>query len=205
MTKRELRKEAYNRIVKEGNTHQEAFDAMQSDKSFSKEEIAENLSKIPSKAVIERVKIWKIVFIAVLAIIILMRILGITLIGSAMAMNPVFLALLVLFGLVVPAMGIFALATHRYDGLKGVSFLFILSIIRSIRKFDDLDPYTIIEFVPYVIAIILGFWISYIAKTPYKRVVKDVEQPDLSIRKTVHIVFEQEQIKGGNDLLDSAI
>ena len=90
MTKRELRKEAYNRIIKEGNTHQEAFDAMQSDKSFSKEEIAENLSKIPSKAVIERVKIWKIAFITVLAIIILMRILGITLITSVMPVNSGF-------------------------------------------------------------------------------------------------------------------
>jgi hypothetical protein len=74
-----------------------------------------------------------------------------------------------------------------------------------LRKFDDLDPYTIVEFIPYGIAIILGFWISHIAKTPYKRVVKDVEQPDLSIRKTTHIVFEEERINGGNDLLDAGI
>jgi len=77
MTKRELRKEAHNRIYKDGNTHQEAFDAMQYDKSFSKEEIAENLSKIPSKAVVERIKIWKIVYIALMGVIILLRIFGI--------------------------------------------------------------------------------------------------------------------------------
>jgi hypothetical protein len=205
MTKRELRKEAYKRIHKEGATHQEVFDTLQHDKSFSIEELADNISKTPSKAVIERVKIWKIIFIAVLAIIILMRILGIVLITSTITIDPVFLALLALFGLVVPLMGIIALVTHRYDGLKGLSFLFVFSIIRSLRRFDDLDPYTIVEFIPYGIAIILGFWISHIAKTPYNRVVKDVEQPDLSIRKTTHIVFEEERINGGNDLLDAGI
>ncbi|ASS48649.1 MAG: hypothetical protein A3D31_07160 [Candidatus Fluviicola riflensis] len=205
MTKRELRKEAYRRIIKDGETHQEAYDALQHDKSFSKEEIAEILSKIPSGAVIERVRIWKIVFIAVLATIILMRIVGIALLASVTIVNPVLVVTMVLFGLVVPGMAIYSLVAHKYEGLKGLSFLFILSIFRSFRKFDDLDPYMIIEMIPYVVAIILGFWLSHIGKTPYKRIVKDEEQPDLSIRKTAHIVFEEQQVKTSNDLLDSGL
>ncbi|MES2555027.1 MAG: hypothetical protein V4604_02700 [Bacteroidota bacterium] len=205
MTKRELRKEAHRRIIKDGETHQEAYDALQHDKSFSKEEIAEILSKIPSGAVIERVKIWKIVFISVLAIIILMRILGIYLLTSIATVNPVLLITMLLFGLVVPGVAIYSLMTHKYEGLKGLSFLFILSIFRSLRKFDDLDQYAIIEVIPYVVAIILGFWLSHIGKTPYKRIVKDEEQPDLSIRKTAHIVFEDQQVRTSNDLLDSGL
>jgi hypothetical protein len=205
MTKRELRKEAYRRIIKENATHQEVFDELQHDKSFSKEEIAQILSGIPSRAVVERVKVLKIIFIGVLAVIILMRIVGIALVSSVIGVNPVLLALMVLFGLVVPAMGIFGLVTHRYELLKSVSFLFIFSIIRSLRKLDTIDTYTAIEFVPYGLAIILGFWLLYISKTPYKRVVKEEENPDLSIRKVSHIVFEEPKAKSGNDLLDSGL
>ncbi|MDH4472265.1 MAG: hypothetical protein QE487_06635 [Fluviicola sp.] len=205
MTKRELRKEAYSRIIKEGNTHQEAFDAMQHDKSFSKEEIAENLSKIPSKAVIERVKIWKIVYIALMGVIILLRILGIAVLGSVNQIETPLLVILVLAGIVMPAFGIVSTVQNKIDALKFYSIFFIIGVFRSFKSFQGLDVLTIAVLVPYAAAVILGFWLPYIAKTPYNRVTKDEEQPDGSIRKTAHIVFEEQKSQGGNDLLDSGI
>jgi hypothetical protein len=205
MTNRELRKEAHNRIIKEGNTHQEAFDAMQHDKSFSKEEIAEQLSKIPSKAVIERIKVWKTVYIALMGVIILLRIFGIVLLGSVNQIETSLLVILVLAGIVMPAFAIVSTVQNKIDGLKFYSIFFILGVLRSYKSFQGLDVLTIAVLVPYAAAVILGIWLPYIAKTPYKRVVKDVIQPDGSIRKTAHIVFEEEQINGGNDLLDAGI
>ncbi|MBI3240221.1 MAG: hypothetical protein HYZ43_15470 [Flavobacteriia bacterium] len=206
MTNRELRKEAHNRIIKDGNTHQEAFDAMQYDNSISKEELAENLAKIPSKAVIERIKVWKIVYIALMGVIILLRILGIVVLGSVNQIETSLLVILVLAGIVMPAFGIVSTVQNKIDGLKFYSIFFVLGVLRSYKSFQGMDVLTIAVLVPYAAAVILGFWLPYIAKTPYKRVVKDVVQPDGSIRKTAHIVFEDDQIASGeNDLLDAGI
>jgi len=205
MTKRELRKEAHNRIYKDGNTHQEAFDAMQYDKSFSKEEIAENLSKIPSKAVVERIKIWKIVYIALMGVIILLRIFGIVVLGSVNQIETSLLVILVLAGIVMPAFAIVSTVQNKIDGLKFYSVFFVLGVLRSYKSFQGFDVLTIAVLVPYAAAVILGVWLPYIAKTPYKRVTKNEVQPDGSVRKTAHIVFEEERINGGNDLLDAVI
>jgi len=89
--------------------------------------------------------------------------------------------------------------------LKFYSVFFVLGVLRSYKSFQGFDVLTIAVLVPYAAAVILGVWLPYIAKTPYKRVTKNEVQPDGSVRKTAHIVFEEERINGGNDLLDAVI
>jgi len=205
MTKRELRKIAYKRIFKDGATHQEVYDDLQTDKSFTKEEIAEHLSKIPSKSVVERIKIWKIVYIGLMSVIILQRIVGIFIMGSVNNIDGPLLLILIFAGIVMPAAGIFSVVQNKIDTLKMYSIFFILSFLRSYKQFEVMDVLAIAVLIPYIAAIVLGFWLQFKSKTPYKRVVKDEVQVDGSIKKTAHIIFEEDKLAGQNDLLDSVL
>ena len=49
MTKKEVKKEGYKRIIKEGQNHQEVYDEMKTPKPAFNKVIAAELAKIPSK------------------------------------------------------------------------------------------------------------------------------------------------------------
>ena len=205
MTKRELRKEAHRRIIKNGATHQEAFDELQLDKSLTKEEIAEQLSKIPSKSIIERIKIWKIVYIGLMSLIIVQRIIGIFIMGTVSNMDTALLLVLILAGIVFPIVAIISVVQNKIDVLTMYSFFFVISFLRSYKQFEVLDAVTIAVIIPYIGAVVLGLWLPFKFKTPYKRIVKDEVQLDGSTKKIAHIVFEKDKVRGQNDLLDSAL
>ena len=205
MTKRQLRKAAYKGIVKEGQGHQETFDLLRKERgTVTLDELATEVSKVPSRAKWHANRIAVVVLMISLALIIVMRGLGIFVIGLQLGVNrPLFLLSLV-SGLLIPALGIVMLATKRTDQMKLLSFLFILSVFRSLKDFESFDIYTLIALVPYIPAIGLGFWLPEKMKTPYTKKVEYAIRDNEKVGVT-KVIFEQKVFASGRDLIDSEL
>ncbi|MDX2360655.1 MAG: hypothetical protein QNK23_07600 [Crocinitomicaceae bacterium] len=203
MTKKQIRKRAYQGIYKEGRTHQEVFDEIRSEYGKDLEATAEIVSKVPSRQKQESLKIWRVVFIAVLAILIILRSLGVwALMESGGAQRSVFIIAL-FFGLIVPVLGIIAALTARAEFYYTVGALLTLSILRSFGQRDiQFEPIVLIAMTPVVISIILAFVLPIKLKTKYTlRIVK--EEVNNKIVSRSECIFEDFTSPGSEDVLDT--
>jgi hypothetical protein len=204
MTKRQLRKTARIRIISEGQSHQQVYEALKDEPGFTRDEIALELCKFPSEAKRAQNRGLVGIFIGILAIIVVLRLLGTFVISESLKMNGPILLLVILIGVIAPVMGIVGAIQNRVEIYRAVGFLFVFSIFRSVKQLDTGDAMTLIGFVPFVIAIGLAFWIPERLKTPYKR--STVTETDASgkERQVTQISFEATSGVNG-DLLDSGI
>jgi predicted RNase H-like HicB family nuclease len=79
LSKRELKKVAYQMIFKEGKSHQEAFDNLRETKSIAPDDLAELIGKIPSRQKLKEQSALNYTYVGLLCVIIVLR--GLSLIG----------------------------------------------------------------------------------------------------------------------------
>jgi hypothetical protein len=202
MTKRQLRKAAWESIVKQDKTHRQTYAELRQTEGFAQLEIAEIIAKMPSRAKREQNRVLQWIFIGFVSLIVLLRVSVIVVSGQSLAAPA--LLLLVALGILIPGIAIFCAATYRMDGYRSAAFLFIISILRSVQKLDLSDPLHIAVIAVYVAAIALAFWIPERMKTPYKSSVTIAADENGRQRKVTEVVFEDE-VPAVNDLLDSGI
>lgn len=200
MTKKEIKKEGYKRIVKEGQSHQTVFEDLKTSKPAFNLTIAEELSKIPSKGIIEKYKNLRIVYISLLGLFILLRVVFIVFIMQMLSANPGLMLIALLVGVFVPIMGIFGIMTHRLELLKTVSILLILGIFRSLQHMS-FEPEEFIWLIPVAGIIVLGFVIPAKLKTSFTS--KTVHS-EINGKKVVDydIRFETTELEIGDEILD---
>jgi len=167
MTLRDIKKEGYKRIIKNNEKHQSVYEELKTNKPSFNVKIADSLKTIPSKSVIEKFKALRITYIILLSIIILLRILLVYTLYITHVKTWI-LVIALLFGILLPFAAIYLTITHKYESLKGISILFILSVMRSIRKIE-VNIETIIVFLIFIAVIIIGFLLSKYMQTNYKK------------------------------------
>jgi hypothetical protein len=192
MTKRQLKNEAYRRIIKDREPHDEVFESLAAtDTGFSRQQIADELAKHPAPAQLAAATPWKMAFIVLMAIIILMRCLAIFMLGESTGVNAPLLLLAIAMGLLVPVAGIVIAVQNRADGFRIISIFLALAFIRSVRNIDLSDPVSMIGYVPFILAVVLGLYLAWRLKTSYLTQVETVTAADGSEKKQLRYVFSR--------------
>ncbi|MBI1835634.1 MAG: hypothetical protein HYR91_00060 [Flavobacteriia bacterium] len=205
MTKRQLKKEIYTSIVKEGKTHQETFDKLRFEKGLGLEFIAEEVAKIPSKFKSEKYKNLIYIYIGALVLAVIIRLLTVFAISNTLSLGSPIIFLLLIVVLIVPAFGIYAALTSRIDGYKSVGMLLILSILRSLKELGNVDLTSyIIGLIPIVVAIILAFYIPTKLKMGYQKSIRKVDE-NSELKSFWEYHFEVQKNEKFSNLLDDAI
>lgn len=202
MTKSKALKTARQLILKNGYSHQEAFDEIRQNKEISAEDVATMVSRVPSHTTINKVAVWRIVYIVMMVLVVVLRVISVMAMGGLTGNNNGMLLLLVVASIVVPILAIVSVLQHNYEGLKMISILLILSVLRSFKNFEA-EWYVIIPLIPYVGAVILGFILGPLAKVPYKEEIREYTAEDGSIKKRREYIFEAQKAASGNDILDA--
>jgi hypothetical protein len=198
MKKSELNKVARKMILEEGRGHQHVFDELAPKSQIDKDKLAELIAVIPSKNKLSQHKVWITSMIVILSVIVLLRILSIWLFAYFSELPTVLLLFAIVLGIVVPAVGIYASLTSRFDMYKGLGILMGLSILRSFKDSSVQDYQFFLVLIPFVVAVILAFYIPYLLKVNYKRVVVEDEQGN----KSASYQFAADPFMGSNDLVD---
>ena len=205
MTKRQLRKATYKAIVKENKSHQEAFDELSQDSSVDLDDLANELSQVPSPAKNSSQQLLRYAFIGVLVLIIIIRILGILGLDYQMKLDPIFLLLVIVLGLFAPVYGIVGVLTSRIYFYRSTAMLIGLNLFRSLKDIKaEADPITFLFFVPFIAAIALGLFIPTKLKTNYTKT-KIKEEIDGNTRSRYVYVFENSKLPGSNELIDADV
>lgn len=201
MTKKQIRLAGYDAIVKENKSHQEAFDDITSTQGIDRKLVAQELSKIPSSGKQKSTSTLRYIFIAALALLAAMRILTIVLLGIEGNINGSIIGLLVLFGVVIPGVGIYAALFSKVELYMGTGIFLSVSLFRALMKGEmTADPETLIGLIPFAVAVALAFFIPTKLKTPYKRNVVE-HYIDGKLNKKVEYVFEDTRLNQA-DILD---
>lgn len=204
MTKKEIRKSAHQSIFKNGLSHQECFDQLRDSNTSDLELLASEVSKIPSSGKTKRTAALRYTFIGFLVIIMLLRIMGIVVIGMEGDLDPKLLVILVLLGIFLPVYGIYGALTGRVEIYFFTGIFLIVSTVRSFaRNAVELDSDTLIGLIPVAAAVILSFLIPSKLKTPFKKSLSPVEFDGKTVNRTEYI-FEDTRISR-EDVLDSTI
>lgn len=203
MTKRQLRKAAYKAIVTENKSHQQAFDELSKDSSVDLDELANELSQVPSPSKNKSQQLLRYTFIAVLLVIILIRIVVILGLDFQIKLDPIFLLLVIILGLFAPVYGIVGVLTSRIHFYRTTAMLIGLNMFRSIKDINQgADPTALLVFLPFVAAIALGLLIPTKLKTPYtKNRIK--EEVDGVTKSRYEYIFENNKLPGSSDLIDA--
>lgn len=205
MTKRQLRKATYTAIVKENKSHQEAFDELSQNNSIDLDDLANELSQVPSPAKNDSQQLLRYTFIGVLILIIIIRILGILGLDYQMKLDPIFLLLVIVIGLFAPVYGIVGVLTSRIYFYRSTAILIGLNLFRSLKDIQGgTEPITFLFFVPFVAAIALGLFIPTKLKTNYTKT-KIKEEIDGNTRSGFVYVFENSKLPGSNELIDADV
>jgi len=204
MTKREIRKEAFTRIIKKNHPHQHAYDKMVAVNPESSDDIAEELSKFPDKKRQHSKKNLVMAYVVVLALIVILRIVSVIVTPEIMHLPAPLLLVMVALTMVVPIVGIVMALKHKVDAYRSIGLLFIVSIARSLKYLTG-DPIEFVAFIPIVIAIILAFVIPGQLKVPYKKELVTTGSGEEE-KKVMRAVFEEtETVSNSEELLDSKI
>lgn len=204
MSRRKLRKKAHQLIVKEGLSHQQVFDDLRTECDFGLEKFAEDLSKFPSKARIEKTKNLRYVFIASLVLVSLLRIAGIFVLIQEMNLPFGFFIFGLLIALFVPVIGILAAILHHVNNYNGVAILMALGIFRGFTRGEiEFDMLTILLLIPFIVGIILAIYIPTQLKTSYKKTTSTIEKEGKKFKKTDYQFEEESPALWSDDLLDS--
>ncbi len=205
MTKRQLRKAAYNAIVKENKSHQEAFDELSQHSSVDLDELANELSQVPSPAKNSSQQLLRYTFIGVLILIIIIRILGILGLDYYMKLDPIFLLLVIVLGLFAPVYGIVGVLTSRIYFYRSTAILIGLNLFRSLKDIQTgAEPITFLFFVPFLAAIVLGLFIPTKLKTNYTKTLIKEEKDGVS-KSRYEYVFENNKLPGNSELIDADV
>lgn len=202
MTKREIKKAAYESIVKNRKSHQETFDSLRLDKTSDLDELAEIISKIPSENKNNKYQNLRYIFIGTLILVLLIRSLSVVLyMLSEQADRTVMLIGLVVI-LIAPAVGIYAALSSKIDNYHSSAILLILVIVRSFRENIEPDIWTMLSIAPFLVAIALAFYIPTKLKTNYTKSTINEEKDGIIHKKLVYTFENSEELKN-SELLDS--
>lgn len=203
LSKRELKKVAYQMILKEGKSHQEAFDNLRQTRSIPSDNLAELIAKIPSRQKLDERKVLNYIFIGLLISVIILRGLSLLGLGTMMGMDMRFLLIALFAALVVPGIGIYGALTGRTEIYFSTGILLLLTVLRTIgnKNFTN-EPLDYVFFIPVVLAAGLAFYLPGKLKTNYKKTVGKKET-DGEMKAVAVYKFEESSSFAREDLLDS--
>jgi hypothetical protein len=202
MTKREIRKAGHLAIVKDGNSHQDAFDAIQAKGKVERNLLAEELSKIPSTGKLKSTLILRGIFIGALSLIIVARVISLVTIGLEGQFNMGLLIGLVALGILVPVIGIYGALFAQPHLYYSTGMLVGLSIFRSLTNGEMVvSSEMIVILIPFFVAVVLAFFIPSKLKTPYKKSTSEHIIDGKSVKR-MEYVFEDTRLNP-TDLLDN--
>ena len=206
MKKREIRERARTAIIKEGLTHNQAYEKITEGKNINVDGLAEELSKIPSRRKIEKTLTLRYTYLACLVIIIVLRALGIFVYGQISTVDPGLMLLLILLGLIVPGIGIFAVATFRGQQLISCSVLLGIGIVRSYSKGQlSYELSDLIVLIPTISAIVLGIVINQMWRVKYESRIEEYADPNGNPKKIKKYIYEEDENLSSDDVLDSEL
>jgi len=200
LSKNQIRKEGYKAIVKGDEDHQAVYDRLKENDKNKNHFLAKELSKIPSKKIIAAHKTYLHVFVGLMGLILIYRVAAlIFLLGDSL--QPAFLLLFILGGIIAPVFGIYGGLTIRLNHLQTVSFLFAIMIFRSFQ--DGLvNTNELYVYIPFVIAIFFGIWLPYKMKTPFSYDTFNKQENGQNISYKDY-KFATNAISVGDELLDN--
>lgn len=203
MTKRQTKKAIYQAIVKDGKSHQQAFDELKSSSEMDLESLANEVSKVPSAAKNEQFKTLVYSYVILLGVIIVLRALGVFGLFYGQNINMNLILLFIALGIVFPVMGIVGALTFRIDSYRSIAIIMILGIVRSFNKevIDAIDIYFILTLIPFLAVIILAFIIPTKLKTEYTKKVNKTESEG-KVKTSLSFVFDENVAIERADLLD---
>lgn len=198
LTKRELKKAAYQMIFKEGKSHQEAFDNLRKTKSIASDDLAEMIAKIASRQKLKEQYVLNYIFIGLLAVIIILRGLSIVGLGST-DMGILSIAFLIAF--IVPGLGIYGALAGKTEFYFSTGALLLITMIRTItnQNFSN-DPLNFVFAIPIVLASVLAFYLPSKLKTPYKKTIEQKEVDGVVKPRAIYQFEENRFFR--EDLLD---
>jgi len=203
MTKRQITKEAYRRIVKENEPHQKVYDDLKSQTDVDWENVAKIVSNMPSLSKREQNKGLIYTYIALLGVVIILRSLGIiALLGLSNFNGPMLLILLAL-GLVVPGVAIYGALVNKVPVYYSTAGLLAFGMFRSFTKesgFLD-NPINMVVLIPFVVVIVLAIVIPYRLKAKHELKVVEIEVDGVK-KKRRKVIFETEDDFSTSEILD---
>lgn len=204
MTKRQIRKEGYQLIVKSGKSHQETFDTLK-DKNYSEQKgLAEILSSIPSSGKQKEMAALRYVFMGLLFVIMLLRLVAVLPMFIAGSLNTPLIITIIVFGMFVPVLGIYASIAAKSELYHSTGLLLGFSLIRSLgREALSADVVTFIVIGIVVLTIVLAYYIPFKLKTPYTTTFS-TENIDGTNQNITRYHFEATRAKR-EDVLDDGV
>lgn len=200
MTRREIRKAAYKAIVKEGKSHQECFDSLKEDPKINIENLAKEVSKVPSTGKSEEFANLRNVYIVCLALVVVIRAISITQLTGALDGKA--LVFLILLGIIYPAYGIYAALVRKTETYNSMALIIGVNIIQSLAKTKNFDFNSIWVLIPFVAVTVIALVLSFKLKTNYKKEIVTIKDPEgNSINKTIY-TFEDTR-KSNEEILDT--
>jgi hypothetical protein len=204
MTKRQIRKEGYQLIVKSGKSHQEAFDTLKDENSSELRGLAEIISSIPSSGKQKEMAALRYVFMGLLFVIMLLRLAAVLPMFIAGSLNTPLIITMIVFGMFVPVLGIYACMAGKSELYHSTGLLLGFSLIRSFgREALSADVVTVIVIGIIVLTIILAYYIPYKLKTPFTTTFS-TEIVQGTNQHMTHFHFEDTRLKR-EDVLDDGI
>lgn len=202
MTKKAIKKAAYQHIYREGNSHQQAFEALKTENKSDLETLADEISKIPSKLLLQRFAVLRYLLMGIYILIVLLRAISILFSEKTQLLPLPVILLLIALGLLVPILGIYALLVGKTELVRTTGILLALALLRSFQYLTNADTLSIVlTVVIYSIAIGLSFYLFQKLKTPYTTHTERIELDGK--RKTLtHYVFDSAK-PNNSELLDS--
>lgn len=200
MTKVETKKEIYNSIITEGNSHQLTFDTLLGNSDMQPEMLAREVSRVPSIVKREQWRILNYVYIALLGAFCLLRIWWFFTMGALGGVEISQTLWLVLLSIFMPVLGIWAALTARMETYNIVGIVLIINIFQSVKAIIGSSPVAWAATVMTLSIIFLSFFLPYKLKTPYTR--KQVVDADTTGTMTTTYVFDEESRIAHGELLD---
>lgn len=205
MNKNKIKKAAYKSIVIDKKSHQETFDELRTKSKIELADLAEIVAKIPSQMKIQETIMLRNIFIVLLGVILILRVIGVIGLMDAFSLNPGLLILALAIGVLIPVVGIYGAIKAKVEIYFVVSMLFILGIVRSGNSggFGNvgMNLETLLVFIPFIAAIVLGFIIPKKMKSEYSKkvVVEDVNGVS---KKRLKFIFK-DVTPASDDILDA--
>jgi hypothetical protein len=199
MKKKDIKKEGYKRIIRNNESHQEVYNSLTTPISAKNLIIAKELSRIPSKSVVENFKTLRLIYIILLCIFLMLKLLGVFILSQSYNTNTTILIIGIIFGVFAPGLGIYGILTQKLELCKSVSILLSIYILRSLDKIE-LNIETAFVFTLTIAIIALGFIINSKMITAYKKTIfyKDGDKRNVSF----NIEFDNTNLSSSNEILD---
>ena len=200
MTSREIRKLGKTKINKQGQSHQSVYESLSGDSLKTNALIAETLSKIPSKRIIQKYKPLKIIFIISISLYALACFIDYL---RILRHGSVFIIIIVIFNCMLGAMVLGSVKNLKWSYIiSAILFTFIFFIM--LIGIDNANYLFKITLFIILTIIIIGFATPYKLVTPYKKIVSDKMLND---KRVANVVFEFSEDKydeslENNDVLD---